>query len=445
MCRQSGCHRASHRIWLFTVLPFALLLALCPRAAAATMTINSLTGPVTQTEISSFTSYVQNTSTPGTSNSGNDYVYGGTGRGIEGMGMMYEVSGSRPILDRMIQFSDTVLSNRSSIVSWNGQQQNIWPNTPTGLGGTEQGDILGHLAYTAELILKTPSLWNVSVTGGDPDGFGTTYLQRAQTYIAQADQTANNYLKLYVSPSKSNRYYFPNFANDGGTANTAVPWNQQMMINNGFERLAEVHQILGDNPAEVAQFDGYVKTSVDWFLSSTTLDTVDGKQAATWGYSSGRTNEDIGHGAYDMGGLFRAFFSGRYGITAAEMQPYANTIDDVVTLGPKLFASRVNAGASDGTQNWMLGEYIFLADFDPNIYTNIATADMAAGGRQNQNPNVTASILWVKNERNLGLFPVPEPATDLLMLFGTGCIAAAWRFKRGRKSTEAGGSATGAI
>ena len=288
----------------------ALVSGLASKTQAATITIGSLTGPVTTSEINSFKSYVQTSVSPAANNFGNAYVYGNTGRGIEGMGLMYEVSADRAILDRMIQFSDAMLQSRSFMTSWTGQQEYIWPNSTTNQGGTEQGDILGHMAYTAKLILQTPSLWNTPVSVGDPNSYGGTYRERALTFIAEADRTASGYLKRFVNPAQSNRYYFTSSTYWGNSANDPVPWNQQMMINNGFQRLAECYELLGTNPTRVTEYDGYVQTSIDWFLDTVVPYNVNGKTAYTWGYASGRTNEDVGHGAYDIGGVMRPTSAG---------------------------------------------------------------------------------------------------------------------------------------
>ena len=105
------------------------------------------------------------------------------------------------------------------------------------------------------------------------------------------------------------------------------------------------------------------------------------------------------------------------------MLPFAVTMSDVITKGPKLFSQRVNGGPSDGTQNWMLGEYVLLGAFDPTNYTNIAIADIAAGGRQKESPHVSATILWVKNGIHQGLF-VPEPSGLWLAVAGVLCAVA---------------------
>jgi tetratricopeptide (TPR) repeat protein len=72
---------------------------------------------------------------------------------------------------------------------------------------------------------------------------------------------------------------------------------------------------------------------------------------------------------------------------------------------------------------WMLGEYVFLGAFDPTNYTNIAVADIAAGGRQKESPHVSATILWVKNGIHQGLF-VPEPSGLWLAVVGVLCAVA---------------------
>lgn len=38
-----------------------------------------------------------------------------------------------------------------------------------------------------------------------------------------------------------------------------------MMLNNGFQRLAECHALLGDDPERVMRYEAIVKASVDGF------------------------------------------------------------------------------------------------------------------------------------------------------------------------------------
>jgi len=390
---------------------------------AQSLLIESLTGPVTQNEINSFKTYMATVAT-GTNNYGNEYVYGGSGTTMEACGMMYEVTGDTAILDRMIQFTDACLACRNDPttgqIQWTGNRDPVWPNGPdNGYGypgvSTEQGDIIGHIAYCAKLILQTPSIWSTNVAVGDPYGYGATYKDRALTYITQADLTAVNYIVPWfiTAPGQGLQYWWPVNANLGLSAIKPVPWNQQMMFNNGFQRLAECHSILGDNPTRVAQYDSYVQTSINWLLSAGSSSTYSAflKNCYTWAYVSPSnvysSPEDNAHGQYDITGMYRAFYSGRYKLSRAQMAPFANTVSKVMTLGPNLFCTDVYASGAGtaNTSNWMGGAYLLLGDFDWSIYTHLADVLIHTGGRQTGNIGVTANILWLKNAYYLGDMP----------------------------------------
>src|SRR6185436_13743247 len=100
---------------LALVLPFSI--------ARSAMVIESLSGAVTPNEISSFKTYMAARSMAA-NNYGNEWVYGGSGTDMEALGQVYEITGDRAILDRMIQYADKVLSIRndptSGRVMWTG-------------------------------------------------------------------------------------------------------------------------------------------------------------------------------------------------------------------------------------------------------------------------------------------------------------------------------------
>jgi len=77
-------------------------------------------------------------------------------------------------------------------------------NSGAGYAGCENNDIVGHIAYCAKLILETPSLWNTVVPGGDPHTNGATYFQRAQTHIAQMDDTPAQWTPLATNTFGTN-------------------------------------------------------------------------------------------------------------------------------------------------------------------------------------------------------------------------------------------------
>jgi regulation of enolase protein 1 (concanavalin A-like superfamily) len=412
----------------------------CHAALAQTMSVDSFSGGPTANEISSFVSYVnsiQPATWSTTTNMGNEYAQGHSGEAIKAMGVMYEVSGNTAILDRMIYFDDTLLSQRNDILAapqgqrtaWTGTIAPVWPGSTTdpAPAGAEQGDPVGHLAYAARLILQTPAIWNTNVSIGDPFGFGTTYLARAKTYLAQADVTIQQFfLPSLLNLTNSNHYFFSTASPYMSGSN--LPWNQQMMISYGLENAAMAHQILGDAPATVAQYDAIVQANLQWFWSLVVSYTDGaGNTAYNWGYSpSQSTGEDSNHASLDCAGFYRAYMMGRYGITAAQMTPFANTLVDVMSIGPQHYSGRVDG--TDGTGHGAPTTYIrsgmlFLADSVPNSYTAIMGADLTEGGTTGS-PDTFSRFEWVKNKRYQSFTLSASPASQTVGQGGATTFAA---------------------
>jgi len=380
--------------------------------AQAQMAVDSFDGPVTQHEIDSFKSYIQ-TLTPASDNIGNQWAQGHSGEQTKAMGLMYEITGDVAILDRMIGFCDAVLSERNDLAPapvgqhtvWTGGIDPIWPNNnidPVSTGG-EQGDPIGHLGNCARLILQTPAIWNTPVAIGDPNGFGSTYLARAQTYVTQADYSLDNHvLSSLLDLSRQNHYWWS--LNSPYQTGKPVPWNQQMMFNYALENLAICHQILQDDPNRMSTYDGIVQANTDWFFNSGSISYQDnaGNTAYNWAYAPPATGgEDNNHGSLDVVGFHLAYRLGRYGISAAIMTPFANTFVDVMSVAPQHYAGRVDG--TDGTGHaapttYIRSGYLLLAEFRPDAYYAMMAADLTPG-RTTGSIDQFSRFLWVKNTR----------------------------------------------
>jgi len=70
---------------------------------------------------------------------------------------------------------------------------------------TENGDILGHIAYTAKLILESKDLWPKSVPDGDKFKYGTTYKERALHYIKESDRTIDTFMTKWLIHSDTHQ------------------------------------------------------------------------------------------------------------------------------------------------------------------------------------------------------------------------------------------------
>ena len=393
--------------------------------AQTSMTISSFDGAVTSTEISSFQSYVT-AQAPAVNNIGNNWAQGTQGEEVKAMGLVYEVTQNTAILDQMIRFCDAVLSERDDlapaptgqIVIWTGRIDPVWPNTtttPIGTGG-EQGDPVGHLGNCARLILQTPSIWSNTVTIGDPDGYGVTYLARAKTYVQGGDAAISGHILLSeLDLSNSNEFYFA--SGDPYKGGTPVPWNQVMMFNYAFQNLATAHDILGDNPTLAAQYHTLVQANINWFFTSGVTSYTDsaGNTAYSWGYAMpATTKEDNDHGSLDVNGFYRAYMTGEYGITPAMMTPFGNTFVDVMTLGPSDYSGVIDGTTGSGNSastNYIRSGWLLTADFLPSDYETMVGADFTAGGTTTSADRFS-KFLWLKNKRYQSFTFSASPASQ---------------------------------
>ncbi|MEI7728121.1 MAG: hypothetical protein WCO56_01005 [Verrucomicrobiota bacterium] len=393
----------------------ALLLAsLAGLNAASTLVVEKLDGPVTATEIQAFKNYLREVPVP-TNNLHNAMVYGSGGTTAEALGRMFEICGDQELLDRMLTFTDRMLAARNhpkqGAVIWTGQRELVWPNTEVTDGkpvysAAENGDVVGHVANAARLILQRQNLWELKVPDGDPFGFGATYRKRALHYVRELDRTIDSFILKWLVHPGSLRFHFPDSplyeaVTKSGTAGRPVPWNQQMMLNHGFQRLAECHALLGDDADRVTRYDAIVKASVDWFFSQVQRVTVKGHLCYKWAYVAEeplRHIEDAGHGGEDIAGLYRAYLSRRYGITAAMMEPFANTVLYVMRQPDGKFIPRVDGTLTPGSHppGGLRSPWLDLCEFAPELFPMLHELNR---GRIKSSPDLTASLLWHKHRR----------------------------------------------
>jgi hypothetical protein len=379
------------------------------------LVLESLTGAVTNSEVASFRVFMAKRGLPSTA-SGNALAYGSGGTDVEALGDMYSFTDDVRILDRMLQFTDKILSIRNNPstgrVMWTGVREPIWPTKATtaqdaGYAGAEQGDTVAHVAYAAELILSTSCLWNQRVAVGDPFGYGGTYKQRAERYVRELDKTMGYLLRYFVT-SGTNRLHHPSdgrwdklgprYQDDKGET---LPWNQQAMVAGGLQRLARCHDILGDAPDKVATYDHVVRAYTSWVLDDVRTATVSGKRVYNWGYVAGRKQpEDVGHGGYDVMGMIRAGQRGAYGLTRAQLEPYANTAALVVHKGNGQFAKNVD-GSGGVNKTHLSAGWVTAARYSDQLYT-IAGQAAINGGKVKTTPALHAVLLLLKDERNSG-------------------------------------------
>jgi len=391
------------------------------RPASADLLIQGIDGPVTAAEIDAFERHMM-TVEPGGSNRGNNYVYGNGGKSLEGLGEMYEVTGDTAILDRMIYFADRMLAGRNDRSErrtiWTGRVEPCWPNKPATAAdgaycGTENGDVVGHIAFCARLILETPALWNQRVAIGDPEHHGATYLERARTFVAEGDKTAA-WLTTWFVNADSKRFYLPRspgfaalgprYEKDQGHG---VPWNQQMMLASGFQRLAESHALLRDDARKTRAYDAIVKASMGWFQSELQSYRAGDRDAYKWSYATGDVNlrymEDAGHGGYDIWGLWKAAQRSSYHIRSRTLRQLAQTVRFVMAGSDGKFAGRVDGRG--GRKAYLGSTFLLLAKYDPALFPVLANRALLSQAKNRM--DVAARILWMKHLRSGGFDAAP--------------------------------------
>jgi len=402
------CLRAAIICWLSIIL-----------VHADTLKVSRPDGPVTRDEIDSFKAYMQ-TVEPESDNIINRWAQGRSGSMVQALGLMYEVTKDQAILDRMIYFCDAVLSERNDIANaplgqhqdWLGDIPPAWPNRDTDtmeFGEGEQGDSIGHLGYCAQLILSTPSIWKNQVTIGDPHHYGATYLERAKTYVKQADDSLDKFVFPYLLDLSHDNHYWWSMqrptSRPSAPRGGCVPWNQQMMFSYALQSLAQSHEILKDDPARVKKYDSIVGANMKWFFDTVTHYTSPktGSACYNWAYALPATSgEDSNHGSLDVAGIVHAFASGRYGLKKEDLVPFANTVIDVMILGPKEYAGRVNGANGEkhaAETKYLRSGYLMLAAFTstPDAYAALIDPSMASGATDD--PLAFARFIWVKDYR----------------------------------------------
>lgn len=172
---------------------------------AGNMSFKDIGGKLSQEELDAFVAYANTNYQTAQNNVGNAMAYGAAGADIDAMCMVYTITKDVRLLAPMIKGADSILLGRNDQPNGDGRElftgnvEKAWPNKALGepdekYAGSENGLVLGHVAYVAECILNTPSIWEQEVPDSDPNGYGKTYLERAKTYAAMCDETIQEFL-----------------------------------------------------------------------------------------------------------------------------------------------------------------------------------------------------------------------------------------------------------
>jgi len=376
--------------------------------------VENLNGAITQNEIKFFKEHIAAVEPPKYAG-GNVYVYGNPGKLLEACGLMYEATQDQQILDRMIYFADALLAGRNDLapaenggqqIAWTGKIEPMWPSSKPGItpadGGMASGSALAHLLYAAKLILGKSEIWSRHVPFGDVHHFGSSYRERALTYVREADLVAEKWLLArYVRADK--KFYFPAAPNTY-KPNEACPWNQMFMFTNGLVRLSACHELLNDAPDKVKTYDELVKVNINWFKQNVEpYSSPLGTPCWKFNYALVSRIEDTNHFAYESEGMWLAYTAGKYGVTLSDMTIMANTYFDVVlaTVKDGRFAGNVDGSTGTGHaggDTYVRDEYIYLADIRKDKFLTVGEIEQRSG-KIAVSPQITARLLWLKNKR----------------------------------------------
>ncbi|HTB85014.1 MAG TPA: hypothetical protein VK742_15270 [Candidatus Sulfotelmatobacter sp.] len=409
------------------VIGLSFALGFDAATCRAGMTLQSLYGAVTSTETASFKSFMAGESPPAGQTYDNTIADGTAGMEAEALGLMYEVTNDPVLLNQLISYSDQFLALRNDFTDrramWTGNIDPVWltkpatnsdgsVNTQAGYAGCENNDIAGHIALCARLILESPWLWNVTVPDGNPHTNGVTYFQRAKTYITQMDQVQDAYMLKWFINTNNFQIVAPTNAAWTAEDENVNAYNRQMMFLNGFQRLSECHQLLGDSPSRVTEYDAIVTAAMNVFIAALQPYTTNGMPVWNWTYApgSGGSEDNTLHSTYDIWGITRAWESGRYNLSNATLVPFANTLQYVMNVSTNHISYYVNGTSSpNSTRSFIYPGWMPVANFGSETYFIMANMDSS---QQSSTAIYDALILWVKNARYIGTYPTNNSLPD---------------------------------
>ncbi|QQE10638.1 hypothetical protein JD969_14160 [Planctomycetota bacterium] len=313
---------------------------------------------------------------------------------------MYKLTGDPFYIDRMVEYVDSILMHRNDVrkkyLATTGSYEAFWPNFQGAdkesdpkdirvrINAFSSGVVVGRISYAAKLILETESLHDEKVKGGDPFGFGETYLDRANYYLDQVSYVLDSFYMKHWYDAKSGRLVYPkNKAlipeKVHKRAGVAPAWNRYFMMTMGFARAAEALERRGnaDDAERIKLYDNVVQVSVDEFFGTMKRKKLaNGKKVYWWPYDYyykpvSHRAEETGHGGLDMNCLYPIYVTGRYGITKEQMEPFVNVVRDVLydKKSGKFYSSVEGAaGEKAKAKKSILGSgYMRLSVIDPSL------------------------------------------------------------------------------
>jgi len=439
------------------------------QTADPNVVVDSVTGDVDQNEVDTFISFMTNVGGKNanavfpTNALGDNLAYGTPGLNLEAINYMYRITGDLMVtnpsmsLEHMqlmnlgIAWSENFIllrndqANGNHQVMWTGNVDHVWQTYATGTSeagyaGSENGDTAGHILYTALNILQTPSIWNQTVPDGNPNNFGVTYLQRAQTYITMMEDTTQNYFTRYFINPTTYQIIAPTSPAWTTFAENMDAWNRQFLLTNDYLRLAQCHAILGDNPTLQALYTNIVKVSANAYVANAQLATASQTVTSAFPaqeavYDSGYGNEgdltgqitgnSSSHTSYEFQGIARTFEAGPAysSLSLMNMERYANTVEyamfnyvgyppppytaapfNVLLSSPYVTAyyKTIDAGlvlpTTNATSDYLYGQFYFMTPYN-TLFWQPAANGAAPNNHNNyhNNPYYTTGILYAKH------------------------------------------------
>lgn len=389
------------------------LVALAARAEDRDMVLDGLDGDVTTNEYEAFINKLRYLPPPPTNNIGNLMVDERDGARLHGMQTFYAFTHDRRDLNMAIVWSDAFLHARNDPtngrIMWTGKRELCWPNKDTTdeanalYTGTENGDVIEHIVNTARLILENSAVWNETAPP-DHFGFGSTYLDRAKTYVNECQKSAETTIvPWYVRETKEGYHlYHPDspiyykYCESSGP----VPWNQQQSITGGLLRLAQCHRLLNDGNTNVAYYEKITADTANWFFATALPVNSHNRVCYLWPYVTPRDPagwpEVITESDYDMF-IFRAY-QADLGPTRLEMQRLMNTARFLMYLGTNRFAGKVDGTSTPERheRQFLEFEWIEMSVLDHDFY-HLAASAVLTSHEYWDNLAVEAAVLSSKH------------------------------------------------
>lgn len=407
-------------------------------AAGPALVVDNLDQQVTANEIASFKQAILSQS-PSDSNVDNEMLFLWTGDVALALNTMVDITDDLEILNEAVRYSSVILSGRNDPVSgrlmYTGLREPIWPSKAaseqdSGYIGADSGFQAGLLAGTARLILQRPTLWGTTVPDGDPFGLGSTYRQRADSFLVAADLAIDCVLRLYLR-SGTNRLYNPDNAAFGalGTPYENIrglpcPWNTQSMLALGLVESASCHDTLADDPGRVTWYETVLSASMNWFRASLSPQSTGGVNYYYWNRLYGATAiEDVSHAEFDMFGPWLGVTRGLPGLSVTHLRYFTNTYLTRVSLGVDPvtglhgFSYRIDGTAHSPAipnpfRTYMRNYSARLCSVNKDWYPIIANAYLACEATEDDfdlfpglKIAVWTGIMLAKHERHLGNWP----------------------------------------